>query len=251
MIGYFIKKELDAKYHNWSSAFFWVLVHPLLLLAIYHFVFGTLFKARIPELADNAFIAYLALGLWPWFAFSDALMSASSAVVNKKELLGKVEFNVMLPVLAAVLVAFSLHMLGYMGVLSYLTIDNPALIIGNWLHLLLPLLILFMLALGLGLIVATLQVFAEDTAKAVNSLMTVLFFSVPIIYSAQIVPEKYISFMRYNPLFGPIDGIHQAMLFDRAPDQSLLLYSGGVAAALCIIGWMLFKRLSEHFEDYL
>ena len=43
-------------------------------------VFGHIFKARVPGLEGGGYIAFLALGMWPWFAFSEAVTRAASAV---------------------------------------------------------------------------------------------------------------------------------------------------------------------------
>src|ERR1700750_2628883 len=67
----FYRRELTTRYLGSVSGFAWALVHPLALLAVYHFVFTTVF--RTTGFAGQSFLAFVAVALWPWLAAQEAL----------------------------------------------------------------------------------------------------------------------------------------------------------------------------------
>jgi len=74
MFTYFLKREITDRYLGNVMGLAWVFIQPLITLVIYSFVFENIFKARIPEAAHLGFAVYLAIGFWPWTAFSESLL---------------------------------------------------------------------------------------------------------------------------------------------------------------------------------
>ena len=87
-----VVRQIRQDYLENVTGFSWLILQPLLLLAVYAFVFSTIFKARIPEAADIGFVPYLAIAFWPWTAFSEAILKASSSITANSALIGKVAF---------------------------------------------------------------------------------------------------------------------------------------------------------------
>ena len=79
-----VRRELHQRYLGSLSGGAWAIVQPLLQLAIYGYVFGRIFAARLPEQEFGAlpFVAFLAIGLWPWNAFAEGLTRACTAIVD-------------------------------------------------------------------------------------------------------------------------------------------------------------------------
>ena len=169
-------RELRARYLSGLSGVFWVLVNPLALLAIYAYVFTVIFQARFPEAAESGFVPFLAVALWPWLAFSESLQRAASAVRENADLVGKVAFPRELLVYARVAAVFLTHAIGFLAVLVVLKLLGTPVHLA-WLTLAVVLLaLLAVFAAGLGLILATLQVFFRDLQQVL--LRVLLRFSV-------------------------------------------------------------------------
>ena len=64
-----LTREIRSRFIGSATGWIWLIVTPLLLLAVYAFVFGVIFRARVPEGLDMPFVAWLAVALWPWLAF--------------------------------------------------------------------------------------------------------------------------------------------------------------------------------------
>jgi lipopolysaccharide transport system permease protein len=250
MFSFFLKKEITDRYLGNSSALIWIVVHPVITLLIYNFVFGTIFKARVASLPDGAFITYLAIGLWPWMAFSESVLNAITAVVNRKDLLGKVKMDLRHVVLSGTAANFILHGIGFVAIIIILSLMGKLTLGWHLLLMLIPMLVMFVMAVALSLLFSAFYVFYRDLKLIVSALLPLLFFCTPIIYSWNIIPEQAQNVLQYNPLLPLITFIHNAV-FSLGP-----LNWWGVAVVL--IGSVLllflanrfFQKLAPRFDDF-
>jgi lipopolysaccharide transport system permease protein len=247
----FLRRELTDRYLGSVTSAGWALLAPLAMLAIYGYVFGHIFKVRFPEADEVGFLGYLALGMWPWFAFSESVIRAIMAVKGNTALVQKTALPYEIFVYSTVIAAFLTHLAGYTVVLLVLALMGKPIF---WLMLPLVLyymLLLLLLALGVGLIVAALNVFLNDMEHAVPLLVTMWFFATPILYSPSLLPDKVVAYLDLNPLAHIIINIRQVMLGGEWP----LTWFDGLApvasVGVLIIGHWFFKRCSPRFEDFL
>jgi len=239
-------RELKARYRGSVLGFFWSLLNPLLLLAVYGFVFGYILNPRLGDVEPYA--VFLVTGLFPWIWFSGSLLEGAGSLLANAGLIRKAAFPA--EVLPAVSVASHLvHFLlalpivaGALVVGRYL--GHP---VGGWGALLLPAVVLLQLPLvaGLALGLAALAAHFKDVRDILSNLLTLLFFSTPIIYPLEAVPEWMRSAVRVNPLT-PFTLAYQDTLFRGVvPEASLWLQM----ALVSLVGWAagswLFGRLKE------
>ncbi len=244
------RREIASRYAGSGAGLLWALLHPLLNIALFYFVFAVVLKVRVPELAlENGYFFYLLAGLLPWLGLSEGVVRAAQSLVANEQLLQKVVFPVAVLPLSAILASLVPQLLG-MVVLTVLLAFQAAL---DWVHLLwLPLLLLGQLALsaGLGLLLAALSVVFRDLVQLVPVLMQFLFYATPILYPRSLVPEAYQHWFLANPVALLMDGYHAAFLGLPWPSASrvgLLLWSLGLAG----FGLWSFRRLRLLLGDWL
>jgi ABC-type polysaccharide/polyol phosphate export permease len=251
MFSYFLRREITDRYLGNVMGLAWVFIQPLITLVIYSYVFENIFKARIPEAAHLGFAVYLAIGFWPWTAFAESLLRSITALVEKKDLIGKVKIDLRLPVAATVTATFLLHMIGYAVVLLALALWGKPLYF-EMLPAIIPAIgVLYLLALAFGFLLSALQVYLKDTLQIMNSLLMLWFFSTPVIYSESLLPESVRQWLWLNPVYPPINFIHQALLFGENLPWLPLLGTAVFAAALLWLSVRVFERLSARFEDFI
>lgn len=246
----FLQREIKSRYIGSVSGLFWILIHPLALLAIYSVVFSVIFKVAPLGLERYGFVTFVALGLWPWLAFQEGGLRGAMAIQANAGLIRKVAFPNELLVYGAVCAAYVVHGAGFLAALVVLAFT------GNTIHFAsLPLVAALLLTqlfftTGFALALSALQVMLKDVEHFLSPLLMIWFYATPVLYSATMIPEQYRAFMLLNPL---------AYFVDRIRD--LLLHGGGVVASdaaavagslvIMIIGRWMFNRLSPHFEDFL
>ena len=246
-----VLRQIRQDYLENITGFAWLILQPLLLLAVYAFVFSTIFKARIPEAADIGFVPYLAVAFWPWTAFSEAILRANSSITANAALIGKVAFATEQIPLATVTATFIMHLIGYVAVLIVLQIMGTNI---HWLFLglVVPIILLMWLfACAIALFTSAIQVFLRDVAQMLPPLMTFWFFTTPILYSASYLPASIQDFAQFNPMAWFVARLRELLLFGKIDFDYVALL---VVIFVVVFAWAslrFFRRFSGHFEDFL
>jgi lipopolysaccharide transport system permease protein len=245
----FFRRELFSRYLGSVSGLAWAFLHPLALLAVYHFVFTTVFRAGSME--GKSFLLFVAVALWPWLAAQEALQRGTVSIAAHAGLIRKVAFPHEVIVYASIAATLALQFAGYLVVLVVLALfGEPVHFEG--LLLAVPLWIVLALAVaGLTLALAALQVFIKDIEHILMPVLMILMYLTPILYPLSLVPEGMKPWVAANP-FGYLVG----RLRDALLDGRLELLPGDavavvVALAVFAAGRWIFLRLSPHFEDFV
>lgn len=248
----FAVRELRERFAGSFAGILWAVFQPALQLAIFAFVFVKVFNAKIPGANAPGYVAFLAVALWPWTAFSDAILQATRAIQDNAALIGKVAFPRAVLVVARVCSSFAIHLLGFVVIISILAIFDDSVRLGSgFLFSLLLFLPLFILALGISLLFAAVQVFVRDLVQLLTQLLPLLLYCAPVFYDRAIMPAEYRSWLSLNPFTFYAEAFHASVLGHGEIAPSSIAYALLVAALAFLIGWRLFARLDRHFEDFL
>jgi lipopolysaccharide transport system permease protein len=246
----FVRQDLAQRYAGNVIGLAWAALGPMLQLALFALVFVHIFKARVPGLEGNGYVAFLALGMWPWFAFAESVGRASPTLVDQAGLLGKVAVPPFTLIAARATTPFLLHLSGFVLVLCALPLMDVAL---EWRFLPLALLAwlpMYGLALGVGTIAAMTQVFVRDLGQLIGYLLSAWLFLSPILYPRDMAPEAMSGWFAINPIAGWVENVRDPLLFGRlAPDSALT--SAIATCVLAMIATFLYRRLRPHVEDFL
>lgn len=253
----FAKKELKIKYKNSALGFFWSLLNPILMMLVFSLVFVVLFQNGIPF-----FSIFLLAGLLPWNFFNATVTGGAGSVLANAGLVKKVYFpRELLPLSVALanLVNFFLELLVFLVFIMVAGIFSPHFFAVfkflPYLIILLP--ILFLFSIGLGFLVAALNVYFRDIQHIIGILLMVWFYLSPIIYTIigpfkvrQLPPKVHLLYM-LNPLATIILSFKNALYFMAAPQLNWVLYSLVAAVASFLIGYAVFLRLAPDFAEEL
>ena len=249
LIWNFTIRDLKSRYVGSLMGFFWAVIHPLVLLLSYTFVFAVIFKARLPEPFPDNFALFLFAGILPWLYFQDTLSRASTCVVDNGNLIRKTVFpSEILPV-TLVLSNLLTHLVGLLILLAVLVTQGW----GSGAVIMLPLYIglLSLLTLGLGWFFAAAHVFFRDTAQLLSVGLVLWFWFTPIFYQMEQVPEPYRSVLRLNPLSLVVDGYRDLLLLGQFPAPGELAALTLVSVVIFVLGGSVFRLLKREFVDVL
>lgn len=253
LLSSLLQRELRNRYAGTAGGLVWVLLHPMLMLAIYAVVFQYVFQVKLPN-ADPSqpYVVWVAVTLWPWLAFSEALSRGTVAVQQHADLVKKVAFPQELLVYSAVLTSLLIHAAGYAIVLLLLWAWGYALqftgvaLIGLWAWL-----VLGCAATGLALFLGALHIFLRDVEQLLGQVLTMLFFASPVLYPLALAPSGLQTALAFNPLVHVFEPLRAAALGQGLPAPLILGAALIGAVVLWIAGLAWFRRLSPHFEDQL
>lgn len=243
-----VKRDFQGRYAGSLLGFVWSFVQPLWMLLLFTFVFSSVMKITPTGTHTHHFAIFLFSGLLPWMALQEGVSRASTSITDNASLVKKLRFPAEILVLAVVLAALlheAIAALIFLGVLTA---------VGELAWRGLPLLLVALpiqvsLTLGLGLLLASAQVFFRDTAQVIGMVFTAWFYLTPIVYPLSYVPARYLPWIERNPLTGLVGLYRQAFLGGgsvSAPTTALL---AAVSAVLLFAGFWLFTRLKAAFVD--
>lgn len=250
LVRLFIRQDLTQRYAGNVIGLAWAALGPLLQLALFAVVFVHIFKARVPGLDGNGYVAFLALGMWPWFAFAEAVGRGAGALTEQAGLLGKVAVSPAVLIAARTTTPFLLHFGGFVLVLAVLPWLGTSLH-WQWLPVtFLAWLPMYALALGVGTLAAMTQVFVRDLGQLIGYLLSAWLFLSPILYPRDMAPAAMQPWFSINPVAGWVENIREPLLFGRVfPEAALAALVGTLVVGA--VAAFVYRRLRPHVEDFL
>lgn len=254
LIRQFARREVEGRYRGSFLGLFWSILNPIVLLVIYTFVFGVVFKARWPQSRSPESLAEFALvifcGITVYTLFAEPVGRAPGLVVGVPNFVKKVVFPLeILPVSMAGAALFHAAIGFALVVAGRLLMGGPV----PATALLLPVVILplVLLSLGVSWFLSSLGVYVRDLGYGVTLVLQVLFFLSSIFYPAESVPPPFGAVLAANPITPAVDGVRDVLLWGRFPDPERLAVSGAVGLVVALAGLLWFQRTRKGFGDVL
>jgi len=252
LLAQLTKRNIESHYKGSILGMFWALVHPLLMLAVYSFVFGVIFQSRWESFGSDSpagFPLTLFVGLTIFNFFAETVNKSPALILNNPNFVKKVVFP--LKVLSLALVGETL----FHAAVSFLILLLGMLVLTDalsWTILLLPITFLpvVFLALGFSWLLSALGVFFRDIQHAASTFTMVLFFITPIFYPASMVPESFRFILAINPLAMAIDSCRR-VVWGQMPDWSGLLVALIISLVVLLVAHLTFEKLRTLFADAL
>lgn len=247
-----IKREIVGRYRGSVMGLLWSFFNPVLMLAVYTFVFSVVFKSRWTGGSESKteFALVLFAGLMVFNIFAECISRAPGLVLGNSNYVKKVVFPLeILPVVA--LGASGFHFLVNLAVwlIFYLLFRGAPPLTLLWLPLtLMPLLLV---TLGLSWLLASLGVYLRDVAQVVGVFTTVLMFMSPIFYPIEALPEAFQPLMQLNPLSGIIEQTRNVMIWNKSIDWSTWSLQMLFAGLMCWLGFAWFQKTRKGFADVI
>ncbi len=253
LILQFIYRDFMIKYKGSYLGFVWSLVNPLLMIAVYTFVFNFVFKSKWNvTISDSRFEFSLTLfcGLIFFTIFNECVNRASGIILCYPSYVKKVVFP--LEILPVVIMGSSLIHAGIsIGIL--LIAAMFFLNIFSWTIIYLPLILfpLIILTLGLSWMLASLGVYIRDVGYTVGIFTQILFFLTPIFYPIDIIPSKYQFILRFNPLTTIIEDSRRILLWNLEPEWKWLILITVFSLLVNQLGYFWFMKTKKGFADVI
>lgn len=249
LIQTLVVRDLKARYRGSVLGFFWSFFNPLMLLLIYTFVF-TKVMVGIHPAEMEPYALFMFCGILPWTWFSSSLLESSNTLIAGGNLIKKVLFPAEVLPIVTVLANMVHFFLGLPILAAFvLYYQRPV----DPLELLwFPVIVLVQLVLttGLALFLSALTVHFRDVKDLLGNLLTLWFFSTPIIYPMLTAPEDLRWWLNLNPMTHLMIS-YQEVLFFPGPHghYKWLLALGGLSIVVFFAGYFVFDRLRDSFAE--
>lgn len=247
----FAKMALADKFIGTALGGIWVVVSPLLLMAVMTFVFGFVFPSRMPGVDSGlGQVLWLLAGYSPWLGINEGLSASTASIVRNAGLVKNLHLKTELLPLSSALTAMFPAAIGLLFVFALLLGDGqmPKLV---WLWVVPAVVFTFVATAGLGMILATGNVFLRDVSQALPNVLMIVMFASPLFYSVGQFPEWVKTVMMVNPLYAVSEAFRQPLVFGSAPPPWAITYLAVLAVVLFWAGLKVVRRMQRHFEALL
>jgi lipopolysaccharide transport system permease protein len=246
------KREVVGRYRGSFLGIFWSFFNPLLMLAVFTFVFSVVFQARWGGGSDSKteFALVLFAGLIVFNLFSECINRAPVLILINVNYVKKVIFP--LEILPWVVLGSAMFHAG-ISILIWMTAYTFIFGMPHVTALLLPVVFLplALLIMGISWMLASLGVYLRDVSQFVSILTTVLMFLSPIFYPVSALPEAYQPFLLLNPLMPAIEQARNVLFWGKPPDMIMLGVYFLVSVFIAWLGFAWFQKTRKGFADVL
>ena len=246
-----VVRDFKQRYIGSSMGWLWAIVHPIVLLVSYTFVFAIIFKIRLgPEAGTSNYAIFLFAGMLPWLLFQETVQRSANSMVDYSNLITKSVFPAELIPISIFLSNVLNHLLGVLILVVVVVGLTQKL---SMMVALLPLYILFlgMFTLGVSWLVSSLNVFLRDTAQVLTILLTFWFWFTPIFFTADRIPAQLRFLAEVNPLAGVVSAYRSCILSATGPSAADLARLAFISVAAFVVGGLFFRHSKRAFGDVL
>jgi len=249
----FTKRDFLQRYKGAFLGMVWAIISPLVMLAVYSFIFIVVFNNKWGEIGVDSNATYTLMifsGLIPFYIFSETINRSLGVIVSNPNYVKKVVIPIeVLPISVTLSTTinqiFGLILL-VIGKVLFIDTTNRTL-------LLLPLILIpvIVVSLGCSLIFSALGVYIRDMAHAVALVLNILFYLSPIFYPSSQVPEQFRGVMKLNPLAPIIDMWRDVVIKGVIFDVQAYIQYMGCAIIFLIISLGAFYYLRKGYADVI
>ncbi len=246
-----VKREFQSRWTGTQFGPFWIVAQPLANIVIFTVVFANIMRPSLPNHASRfAYSIYLCSGVLSWNLFAEMLGRTVNIFVDNANLLKKVHFpKLCLPIIVVVSNVINFAIIMTLFLLFTLIIGT----FPGWVILAaLPVLaIQLALTVGLGVLLATINVFYRDINQTIQVVLQFWFWLTPIVYAPTTLPKPVLKILNWNPMWLFVRAYHGIYLEKTLPDWTTLIYPGILAVFFVWLGIFAFHKLQGEIVDEL
>ena len=247
LLYFLVWRDVLVRYKQAAIGVAWVVLQPLLTMVVFTIIFGQF--AKLPS-DGLPYPIFSFTALLPWNYFAQAISRSGISLVSNANLISKIYFpRLIVPISGALgpLVDFAISFIILLGMMAWYGIAP------TWGVLALPFLTLLAVvtAVAVSLYLSALNVKYRDVGHAIPFLVQFWMYASPVVYSVNIIPQKWRLLYSLNPMVGVIEGYRWALLGKERPDYGVMAVGVVVASVLLLGGLVYFKRTERFFADII
>lgn len=244
------KREIKSRYRGSIFGVAWTFLNPLIMLAVYNFVFSVVFKAKWGGGENTNFAVMMFSGMIIHALFCEVMLLSTNSIVGNANYVKKVIFPLEILTLVITLSAlFNFLISFFVLVLMVLLFGGHITLSILWLPIvIMP---LMTLSIGIGWVVSALGVFIRDISQFMGVITSLLLFLSPVFFSITSIPENFRKFIEYNPLTLIIGEFRKILITGDSPDLVSLFKYFLCSLVFALLAFIIFRKLRKGFADVL
>ena len=246
-----IQAEFRGRFARSKLGALWMILNPLAQASIFAIVLSEVLAAKMPNIDSKlGYAVYLMAGTAAWGLFAEIINRCTNVFIDYSNTLKKISF----PRMCLPLIVGGSALVNHLLLLG--AIFLVFLILGHtpnfaWLVLPVGMILIIMLAFGLGIILGLMNVFSRDVSQVMVIVMQLWFWLTPIVYAGNSLPERFQFILAINPMSALVKIYQDALLLGKLPEWSTLAMPSLIALGLVLFSFWIFRRASADLVDAL
>lgn len=253
MIYNFFNINLKDRYLSSKLGSVWAILNPIIMLSIFTFIFGFVYKAKLPGATTTlSYVIWLVSGYGPWLALSEGLLNSSNSVISSAGIVKNIAFKTEVLPIASILVSIVPLLVSLIFLLIIMLFDGNY---PTW-HalLLLPVIMLmYFFMFGLGFFLSAVSVFLRDIVIVLPNILMMILFATPIFYTISSMPQLIQSVSKVNPFYILTEAFRQPLIYHAIPTELVygLIYVSVLTLGLFFLGLQRFRVVKGYFSSVM
>jgi lipopolysaccharide transport system permease protein len=255
LVWQLVRRDFKTRYIGSSAGWLWGVVHPIVQLLIWIFVFEKCLGIKLPDgSVTTNYTMFLFCGFLPWMLFNETVTRSAGSLVEQSNLITRTVFPSEVVPVSIFLSSLIHHLIG-VGLLiagSFIYFKKVSPMVA-----LLPvyMFFLFLLAVGVSWIVASLHVYLRDTGQVLGVVMMLWFWITPIMMTTDQmlkgIPAPFRRFLTWNPMYWVVGAYRERLFTGTWPGLRELAVLAVYSMGVFIAGGLFFRVLKRGFADVL
>ena len=240
-----VKRDFKKRYKRTYLGIFWSMLAPLLNLLVMALVFTRFFGAEIPH-----YIIYLFAGNLIFFYFKESTNGGMQSLIVNSNIIKVIKapkYIFLLSRNVSSLLNFSITLILFF---IFAAVDGVPFSV-NFLFLLYPIICLFLLNIGTGLILSAFYVFFKDMQYLYDAFTLVLMYLSAIFYKTEVFSSQIQTLFLINPVYTYILYFRLVVLHGVTPSFGLHLLCAFYAVSAFAVGSLIYRRYNHLFINYI
>jgi ABC-type polysaccharide/polyol phosphate export permease len=244
-----VRRDFEQRFVGSAVGWIWGLIHPLVLLLSWTFVFQFCLKME-PPAGYRSYAFFIFAGMLPWLLFQETLQRSASSLLEQSNLITKTVFPAEIVPVSVFLSTVVSHLLAVVLLVAAVGVWQKQVSV-FLIFLPVYVFVVGLLAVGLGWIAASLHVFLRDTAQVVSVALTFWLWMTPIFIEEGHFPHWAHFILISNPLYYLVRSYRTVLLTKGTPDPRDLLIATAYGVSAFVLGGLFFRHMKRGFADVL
>ena len=248
------KRERQMRHKGSRLGNLWALISPCMMLGLYLFIFGFIFKSRFGVIPNETFFDFalaMFLGLSIFNLISETISSSPNIIISQPNYVKKVVFPLYILSICKVLTSLYFTLVSILICCVLIPFSSTQINFKAFIYLPIILLPLIIICLGLSWGIAAIGVFYRDLNHLTGFISTSLMYASAIVYAPAKLPLQIFKYLKYNPILLIVDQFRKLLLWNNNINISDLIIIYIISIIIFMSGYYTFKTLKPYFAEVI
>lgn len=247
----FAKRDFKERYIGTGLGQLWYIISPMITIFIYTVIFSDFMKMKLNLVESTySYSIYIVPGLLSWLSFSKTLQRLSNTIIEKTNLIKKINVPIYVFHISITITEFFLYVLSMiLGVIFLFIINYHVDFTFLWMIPVMALQTVFVFSLGV--ILSLFVPFFKDIKEVIPVVIQLWFWATPIIYMKEMIADKYPLILTLNPFYHFVHIYQDIFLYAKAPSIKELIIIVAISFTTLIVAAYLYKKMISTIKDII